>query len=208
MPSQNWQVESLLNHQPLNLKRLKVCANTGDLFEKYCPVSEETWFIPGVSPIKVSNIYRRITVDKNTGLRTCSKYNANSEVKVFEFWPSDFLHIFSQAGISLKTPPPYDPSCSLQDKSHFGQLPIITSPQSSVEYVIQSDSLNGKQIPFSAVVDPDVERLFWFVNGKFAGSAKNGEAFIWQPTNGEFLVSAVDDSGRAASKTIRVLQIR
>jgi len=208
LANEGWTVEGEFSPDSLNLKKIEVCANTGDLFEKYCPASESTWFIPGVSPIKVSNIYRRISVDKMTGLRACNNRSVETEKKVFEFWPSDFLHLFSQAGISLKTPPRYSPECSLDEKSSSGQKPIITSPQSSIDYAIQSDSPANRRIPFSAIVDPDVERVFWFVNGKYEGSAKGGDSFIWEATNGKYSVSAVDDSGRAASKEITVLQIQ
>ena len=203
----NWTVEKAFSPQQLNIKQIEVCANTGDLYEKYCPSTELTWFIPGISPIKTSNIYRSVSINKSTGLRSCYPQTRETENKIFEFWPSDILAIFNQAGISLKTPPKYDSECSLDKKSHSGQEPIITSPQARVEYVIQSDSNANNRIPFSVTVDPDVEKVFWFVNGKYVGSAKQGTRFIWQATNGKHSVKVVDDSGRAANKDIIVVQI-
>ncbi|OUS24763.1 penicillin-binding protein 1C [Gammaproteobacteria bacterium 45_16_T64] len=201
-----WKVESLLSERNLNLKKVAVCRNTGDLLEKRCPSSVESWFIPGVSPIKSSNVYRSVILDKVTGLRTCGPTTQQTVERIFEFWPSDFLRIFSQAGISLKTPPSYVPGCSLEQKSTSGQKPTITSPQQRVDYVIQSDSAGEEMIPFTATVDSDVESLFWFVNGKYVGQAKSSEAFYWQATNGDFVVNAVDDAGRSATKNVRVLQ--
>ncbi len=208
LTNERWTIKNEFLPENLNLKQVKVCATTGDLFEKYCPASELTWFIPGVSPIKVSNIYRQVSIDKLTGLRACHNKPSETESKVYEFWPSDFLHLFNQAGISLKTPPPYSSDCSLNKKSSSGQMPIITSPQSSISYVIQSDSPTNRQILFTAIVDSDVQETYWFVNGKYEGSVKRGEAFIWQATSGKFSVSVVDDFGRAANKDITVLQIQ
>lgn len=206
--NKNWTVDKVFRSKNLNLKKIEVCANTGDLYEKYCPSLELAWFIPGISPIKASNIYRSISINKATGLRACYNRPGETENKVFEFWPSDFLRIFNQAGILLKTPPKYDPKCDLNQKSNSGQSPVIRSPQSQIEYVIRSEVVDGNYIPFSATVDSDVESLFWFVNGKFVGSAKQGTAFIWHASNGKHSVRVVDDSGRAASKVISVIQIR
>lgn len=201
-----WRIEDAL--PPLNLKKVQVCANTGDLYQKYCPWSESTWFIPGVSPIKVSNIYRPVAVDQTTGLRRCDARAAASEMQVYEFWPSDFLQLFDQAGISLKTPPPYAANCSLTQKSSTGLQPIITSPQSHIDYVIQSHDQEQRVLVFSAIVDPDVEKVFWFVNGKYEGSAARGMPFMWTASSGQFRVSGVDDSGRSASQDIKVVLIR
>ncbi|VAW64595.1 Multimodular transpeptidase-transglycosylase [hydrothermal vent metagenome] len=202
-----WKIEELISDGDYNLKKVEVCRTTGDLISPYCPQSTQSWFIPGVSPIKVSNIYRQIPIEKKSGLRACWHQPGKTQMRVFEFWPSDFLQIFQQAGISLKTPPGYLKACDLDQKSSSGILPVITSPQTSIEYVIESDEAAKNQIPFMATVDPDVEKLYWFVNGKYEGASEKGEAFIWQAGNGRFKVRVVDDAGRAASSVVKVLML-
>jgi len=206
-PDQGWQVEDIISAESLNLKKLRVCAATGDLYQKHCPSSIESWFIPGVSPIKVSNIYRKIPIDKATGLRACWHRAGVTEVKVYEFWPSDFLRIFNQAGIKLKTPPKYMSGCSMDQKSASGQMPVITSPQNTVEYVVNLNSDESNLIPLVATVDPDVDQIYWFVDGKYVGNSIGRQAFLWQARPGSFQVRAVDDSGRGASKRFVVSQV-
>jgi len=203
-----WKVDDLIKNKNLNIKKVKVCRNTGDLLSKYCPAFVESWFIPGVSPIKVSNIYRSIPIEKSTGLRACWHQPGKTEMKVFEFWPSDFLHIFNQAGISLKTPPKFSKSCSLNQTSSTGQSPVIRSPLENIEYVIRSDDDSSRKIPFSAVVDPDVATLYWFVNGNYIGSSSRGRKHIWNASNGNYEVRVVDDAGRAASVQVSVVQLQ
>ena len=63
-----------LSDQPataLNLRRVDVCATTGDLPGRHCPRTTRSWFIPGVSPIRESSVYRAVRVDPATGLRSC-----------------------------------------------------------------------------------------------------------------------------------------
>ncbi|MCP4627973.1 MAG: penicillin-binding protein 1C, partial [bacterium] len=167
----NWHVTDAIRPGLLNLKKVTVCAKTGDLPVRYCPNTIESWFIPGVSPIKVSTIHRAIPIDKETGLRSCWFDPPNSEMKIYEFWPSDLLHIFQMAGISLKVPPQYKDDCSLNEKSASGQTPVIRSPQATITYALQSHRLEQERIPFSAVVDADVKTLYWFVGNRFVGKA-------------------------------------
>jgi penicillin-binding protein 1C len=204
-PDQNWQFDKVYPIAEMNLKKLKICANTGDLYETNCPVSTETWFIPGVSPIKLSNIYRKLPINKQTGLRACWHEPGKTQMEVFEFWPSDFLEIYNQAGISLKTPPQYEPGCGLGQTSSSGQIPVITSPQSSIDYVVRMNSKEDNWIPLKAIVDPDVKTLHWFIEGEYIGSSSSGESLLWKSKPGRYEVSVVDGSGRGASKRFKVI---
>ncbi len=205
-PAEGWRVDDLIKYKNINIKKVKVCKNTGDLLGKHCPVADDSWFIPGVSPIKVSSIYRSIAIEKSTGLRACWYEPETTELKIFEFWPSDFLHIFQQAGISLKLPPKYSAACGLDQRSSTGQAPVIRVPQTNLQYIIRDTDKSTQTIPFSAVVDSDVDTLYWFVSGQYVGSSHRGEVFDWIARSGRYEVKVVDDSGRAASVEINVLE--
>src|SRR6266404_950951 len=94
----------------LQLEKIPVCKASGMLPTRYCDDTELTWFIPGKSPIKTDTIYREIALDLRTGLRTCH-YDEHTVFAIYEFWPSDLLKIFKQAGVQRRTPPAYDASC-------------------------------------------------------------------------------------------------
>ena len=51
----------------LNLSQTDVCRSTGDIADADCQETIKSYFIPGVTRIKVSNISRRIPVDRVTG---------------------------------------------------------------------------------------------------------------------------------------------
>ena len=201
-----WRVSDTTNIDELNLKKVAVCAQTGDLYQSYCGGKTQTWFIPGVSPIKVSNIHRNIPINIKTGLRSCFHRYGETEFKVYEFWPSDFIQIFQQAGISLKTPPAYEEECALSGLSHSGKRPVITAPQKTVEYYIRMERSKDRQIPFKAVTDPDVKLLHWFVNQTYLGNVKPSKPLLWNAKPGKFNIRVVDDSGRASSVDITVKQ--
>tara|TARA_R110000782_G_scaffold19756_2_gene53752 strand:+ start:46 stop:498 length:453 start_codon:yes stop_codon:yes gene_type:complete len=58
----------LFPYAGLNVEKVDVCADTGDLPGRHCPRTEKAWFIPGVSPIKVSDVHRAIRIDGETGV--------------------------------------------------------------------------------------------------------------------------------------------
>ena len=186
----------------LNLRRVEVCATTGDLPGTHCPRTALSWFIPGVSPIKVSTVYRALPIDPATGLRSCHP-GADTREVVFEFWPSNLRAVFRRAGIAIRRPPPWSPECGLDRTSASGFPPRIRSPQRTLIYHAPR---RGEQssVLFSAIADDDARTLFWFVDDRFVARAAPGEDTLWTPESGQFTVRVVDDLGRAAAVPITV----
>ncbi len=202
-----WKLTDYYQPHNLNLKRLTVCNKTGDLFEQHCPQATTSWFIPGVSPVKVSNIYRAIPIDKNTGLRACWHDPQATEMQTFEFWPSDIKHIFAQAGVNLKDPPPYAEECQLNHKSAAGVPPEIYSPSRGVKYVYRHQNGATNRIALSARADSQARLIHWFIDSNYVGSAKVGEPLFWRSKPGQFTVKAVDDFARTSESQLTVVGI-
>src|SRR6185503_13957634 len=99
---------------PPGVTRVAVCADSGDLPNAFCPHTVETWYIPGKSPIRVSQLHRVVAIDPQTGTPACPPYAAGTRFEVFEFWSSDMLQLFRQSGMPRRTPPPM-PACSTDD---------------------------------------------------------------------------------------------
>lgn len=196
--------KGLINAQGLNLTKVDVCAPTGDLPGRYCPETVKSWFIPGKSPIRVSNIHRAIPISKKTGLRACSNDADDIDMKVYEFWSSDIRSLFLRAGVSRKLPPNFEPECSIDIKATHGINPQIQSPDQSISYVMRSDRLNEERIPFMAVADADVKKMFWFVDNQYVGYSTHGEPYYWKPELKRASVRVVDDHGRAAVGKVSV----
>jgi penicillin-binding protein 1C len=188
----------------LNLRRIDVCADTGDLPGRYCPRTVRSWFIPGKSPITVSNVHREIRIDKATGNRTCSFDPIRTRVEVFEFWPSDILQLFRKAGIAIRRPPPWSDDCAMDIQTANGIAPRITSPSSRLIYHVRSDRIDDEHIPLQATTDSDVEWLYWFANQRFVAKVRRDEPHFWRPGVGEYDILAIDDLGRGHSRHLSV----
>lgn len=193
--------------QPPRLERVEVCSASGDLPNAECPQVTTTWYIPGVSPIRISQVHRRVWIDLHTGQQACPPYDpATTRSEVFEYWPTDLLQLFAQAGMPRRRPPA---PASCQRDVPSGSAPQITSPVTSATYTVRAARVGQESIPLAANADSEVRRLHWFVDDNYIGTGVPGIAVGWHPEHsGRFIVRAVDDRGRADSRELHVALIR
>ncbi|WP_410526079.1 transglycosylase domain-containing protein [Rickettsia endosymbiont of Ceutorhynchus obstrictus] len=185
----------------LDITKVSVCADTGDIYNGMCPSKTDTWFIKGKSPIKPSGIYRKILIDINTGMPACSFIEGQTEYRIVNFWPTDLLSVYKKAGIHLLPKPlgkSYcDNCCSNLVNQHY-QKPKITSPIKNSVYSIK----NSDRIILAATVDPGVSDIFWFVNDELINSVKADEPLLWQAKIGEYIIRVIDNNGESDAARI------
>jgi penicillin-binding protein 1C len=193
--------------QPPRLERVDVCSASGDLPNSECPQVVSTWYIPGVSPIRVSQIHRRVWLDTRTGEQACPPYDPKfTRSEVYEFWPTDLLQLFAQAGMPRRRPPP---PADCQRDVPSGAPPQITSPVIAVTYTVRTGRVGTETIPLAANADSEVRRLHWFVDESYVGTGTPGVAIGWNPTRaGRYVVRTVDDRGRADSRELLIELVR
>jgi penicillin-binding protein 1C len=123
----------------------------------------------------------------------------------YEVWPTDLLRIFEKAGIPRRVPPAFAPGCVVADPS--GHAPRIESPGAHLTYRLPLAELGQQEMPLQAVADGDVKTLHWFADQEYLGQAVAGESFFWKPGLGHFVIRAVDDQGRTASREVEIALI-
>jgi penicillin-binding protein 1C len=190
---------------PGGVKRVAVCALSGDLPNAWCPQTVETWYIPGKSPIRVSQLHRAVAVDLATNQPVCAGAAAGpTRLRVYEFWPSDTLRMFRQAGMPRRQPPVL-PDCGSDDGQDG---PRIESPLRNVSYALRG-AARGESIALEATVAGDVANVFWFDGGEFLGKRAVAEgAMPWRPAaEGAHLIRVIDDHGRMAERDVEVQMI-
>jgi len=117
---------------PPGLIRIDVCAASGELPNRWCPQTRKTWYIPGVSPIRVSNLHRPVLIDTRTGKAACPPFDPQyTREEVFEFWPSDVQRLYRAAGLARRTPPTVMKNCQpnrIGDQSEAPHDPFAADP--------------------------------------------------------------------------------
>ncbi len=196
------------NAIPGSVRRVRVCLASGDLPSAWCPHTGSTWFIPGVSPIRVDTVYRPVVIDDASGLPACPPYaGKRTHVQVFQFWPSDMQRVFAQAGMPRRKPP-RNPACDAAGVQQ-GSAPAITSPLGGSVYALRLGHPGSDRIAFTATSDADADMLYWFVDNAYVGHARPGATLSWQPHGaGEHTVRVVDDHGRSSARRLSVSLVR
>jgi penicillin-binding protein 1C len=191
---------------PAHVKRVEVCLASGDLPNAWCPQRGMTWFIPGKSPIRVSDVHRPVAIDTRTGLAACAPYDpATTRTEVYEFWPSDLARVFAQAGIPRRKPPAQGDCGELV--AGDGQAPRITSPVRGAAYTLRGAHAD-ERVAFNVTVDAGVRQVYWFVDDAYVGAAAPGETLFWQAqTPGRHVARAVDDRGRGDARELRIVAV-
>jgi penicillin-binding protein 1C len=186
---------------PPGVSRVAVCIESGDLPNVHCPRTVDTWYIPGKSPIRVSQLHRVVAIDGLTGRPVCPPYPAGTRFEVFEFWSSDMLKLFRQAGMPRRTPPAL-PNCAAAD---FAEAPRLASPLRGVRYTLRR-STPQEAIALDANTAADVRRMFWFDGSALIGAQSVADgALAWRPAaGGVHLIRVVDDHGRSAEREVEV----
>jgi len=187
---------------PPGVSRVAVCAASGDLPNKYCPQTVQTWYIPGKSPIRVSQLHRAVAIDTATGRASCPPYAANAtREEVFEFWPSDMMKLFREAGMPRRKAPAM-PDCAADDP---GGAPRIATPLRGVTYTLRHKPGAGV-IPLEASAGAGVDSVFWFDGAALiARSPVSRGAVPWTPVaDGMHLIRAIDDRGRTAERDVAI----
>jgi penicillin-binding protein 1C len=202
LPQDNAARQQLFTAAPeLNLKQVALCSRSGELPNKYCPQTEPGWFIPGVSPIKVSDVHRAVPVYIDSGLRACAHQPPDTELNVYEFWPSDIARAYQLAGLMLQKPPPYRQACDGLALS--SQPPQIRSPQASLTYQLGTQPEQQK-IALQASFDGAVTQAHWFIDHRYLGAVAPGDTLFWQGEAGEFQLRVVDDLGGVATQRLSI----
>ncbi|MDR2639526.1 MAG: penicillin-binding protein 1C [Helicobacteraceae bacterium] len=193
---------------PPAIKRVEVCLSSGDLATAWCKRRGKSWFIPGVSPIKVDTVYRPVWINRANGKPLCAGEDiANGKMEIYEFYASDIMDLFRKAGLPKREPPDMR-HCAEPLSFVGGEPPAISSPLKNANYAIRLSKPNERQVVFSAASDAQTQNLYWFVGDEFIGAAKRGEILSWEPArSGRFTVRVIDDRGRSDMRELKVLLI-
>ena len=183
---------------PTGVSEVSVCSASGDLPNAWCPLRHKTWYIPGKSPIKVSQLHQPVAISLKTGQPVCPPYQADQvRIEIMEFWSSDMQKLFRQAGLPRRAPP----KCQ---QGFQTQAPDISSPVRHVSYQLRT-SRPEVTIPLQAKAAAQVRTLFWFDDNRYIGSSDPQVALAYRPTDaGIHNIRVVDDQGQVAEREMQV----
>ena len=194
---------------PKNVVRVDVCAASGDLPNEYCPTLKSTWFIAGVSPIKISTLHRPLMIDTRSDSIACPPYDKPYiKQEIFEFWPSDLTALFDAAGLPRRKPPTStqlgQKTCNIAVKSSNSTPPQIRFPLHNVTYVLSRNDEND-HIRLEANAPAGVKKLYWFEKDRFLGVVAPGASLDFRPiAAGRIQLRVSDEFGNTSLRSINI----
>jgi membrane carboxypeptidase/penicillin-binding protein PbpC len=84
--------------------------------------------------------------------------------------------------------------------SRGGHAPKINLPAN--EMTISQSRADTPGIPLRAETETGVRKLYWFADKTFLGSCDAHEVLCWKPAPGSYQLTALDDHGRSASRSV------
>ena len=209
--------------RPEQLKTREVCALTGAVPSPHCPAHKSDVYIPGISPVAICAIHKRIYVDGDTGYSLCShcrnlptvastegteNYTTHTdtynsvETKIFEEWPAEAATWLAKNGFAVPVLPEHNPLCT---GTIAGTAPVILSPTADTVYYIRDGvPLAHQKIQLSASTSNRTQQLFWFLDGELIFKGNAGEQYWLTPVKGEHVITCVDAEGRSASRPLNI----
>lgn len=212
--------------KPEQLKTREVCALTGAVPSPHCPAHKSDVYIPGISPVAICAIHKRIYVDGDTGYSLCShcrnlptvvstegaeNYTTRTahnsvETKIFEEWPAEAATWLAKNGFAVPVLPEHNPLCT---GTIAGTAPVILSPtEGTVYYIRDGVPLAHQKIQLSASTSNRTQQLFWFLDGELIFKGNAGEQYWLTPVKGKHTLTCVDAEGRSASCPLNISAIQ
>jgi penicillin-binding protein 1C len=190
----------------LNVRELQVCASNGELPNRWCPRKSLTYYIPGRSPIGVSELHQPLVLDRSNQVR-CDELALlrlqrgegvpGLRLEIVERWPAAMAAAFQQAGVLKKTWPRCEPGNALASEA-----PSIIEPQDKLTLRIRPQALATSSISFKAL---GAQPLHWFIDGALVGTSNNAQRFEFRAARfGKLQVRVVDSAGLSATRELSV----
>lgn len=197
----NTKTDGTWNRMPENVQFRYVCDITGKIPSAQCQNQVMDYFIPGKSPNDTCRHLIPVQVDAHAKESYCTTCLPETGYKTvwYENISPELISWRIENHIPFEKIPPHNSKC---ERVFTENAPVITSPLSQMEYLLEKE--DPQKIMLQANVAADVEKVFWYVNNKLLTSAKAGEAVFYVPTEGKTVVSCSDDKGRNAKTTFTV----
>lgn len=188
--------------KPERIETRQFCSETGDHPGPFCNHYIQGLAIKGVTRRNVCDHLQEVLVNRDTTVQYCTGCAPRNQLQkvCFPALPPDLSNWYLQEGMPYRRPPRHNPACQAVFSGHG---PEIASLKDGEKYYLEK----AQSISVRTSSHEDIYQVFWYVNGKFAGTSLAGQNFVIDPPRGRVTVSCMDDKGRTDKKTVKVLDL-
>jgi penicillin-binding protein 1C len=154
---------------PPGVNERKVCAQSGLSVGPHCQHQIQDFFLTDRSSLQACDRHEVCWISPDSSLRYCPQCLPDSGYAkaVFPRYAPELSLWYEQEGLSVFRAPPHNPACDRRDGGAEG--PRILSPSEDFTYYL--DPQQPQEIMLQAAADARVNKLYWYVNGRFLKAA-------------------------------------
>ncbi|HVS12576.1 MAG TPA: penicillin-binding protein 1C, partial [Thermoanaerobaculia bacterium] len=189
---------------PAELQTVEVCAESGYLPGAACPIRRGALALRNRVPTERCPYHLRVDIDLDTGLALNPSCRAGRrwESRSVAVYPASLHRWLAREEKRLPRMPPLDPGC-VERQASTAALRIVSPPAQRTLLLLPGVPAEDQEVPLQAEAE-GAQRISWFVDGRYLGSAPASEALWWTPARGTHEVLATDGGGATARATLRV----
>lgn len=179
---------------------VRVCAHSGYRPGPACPETKAVVTVKDAAPARECPFHRQYLIEADSGLRAClwKLYGAGDvETRRYTVYPPSVASVFGGAG----RPPALNPSCAVQAG---GDTLRIVSPASGASYILTEGVRNTGKVPLQGYTSVRDGQISWFVNDRYIGDTRSGEARLVSLAPGHTRIVAVNSAGHKDRAEISV----
>ncbi len=186
---------------PRNLKKRKICAETGDVPNEFCSNQIIDYHIMGVSKYQKCDHLKWVFTNSQRTVSYCTTClpDGGYQRKLYPNLSPDLVDYYQHNGFFYDKIPPHNPACT---RIQTTNAPQITSPNDGSTYFI--DPTEPPQLQLSCLAQNDVKEIYWYINDKLYQKTSPLRPIFFTPKAGKTKISCSDDAGRSSDVVILV----
>jgi penicillin-binding protein 1C len=191
---------------PRDARLVRICPLTGMRAQDACDRVLGEWFLPGDEPLDPCPAHVRLAVDARTG-RPATRRTPRRfvELRTFVDLPPRYASWAASAGLP-RPPEPEGRAAAARFFADGVARLSIRSPEHGLRLLRDPETPPERStLALSAVVDPPVAQLVWYVDGAPYRVADYPYTVRWTLEAGEHVFQARLLDGRTASRPVHVL---
>lgn len=185
-----------------DLRKAKICKNTGYIAQDYCP-AKEAYVSKNYDETAKCPYHKKLHLDEEEKYQVHSDcYEVNKiQTKPYLVIPPVYEHFYKISNPNYKTPPPFHPDC--MDERQIMEF-IYPSSQTKI-YIPKSFSGIKNTLVFEAAHLYADKTIYWHLDNKYLGKTKGIHQMKINAEKGIHKIVLTDEDGNAISKRFEVV---
>lgn len=194
--------------RPDKIKEVEACALSGKLPDGLCPEKTSELFIEGTEPKEISNLHKKVRIDKRNGLlagQSCQKDFV--EEKIMINYPPE-VYTWALEDNQEVIPQQFSPLCGFDQVTSNEPFLEITYPRSGTVFESAPSLINNEAAVFEVNVSQDINRVSWYIDNILLETSSIFPFHIsWKPIPGKHTIKAIGKTKENVKVTSQEINI-